>query len=146
MIKYHVVFSTSVFRKCFPVTRFIDTALCGENWHTGMIAWKHFCITGHMWGKYTVIRGLHSRRPVMLSFDVFLLVNWNKLLKKKTDDLPLIWDIFPSRDVIEVHNQEFCILVAFYCVLTWRVWTFYPTHYMTRNYLPMLRFKLIRIS
>ena len=53
-------------------------------WHDDVIKWKHFRVTGPLWGKPPVTGGFPSRWPVTRSFDYFFDLRLNKRLSKQS--------------------------------------------------------------
>ena len=52
--------------------------------HDDVIKWKHFRVTGPLWGESTIYGGFPSQRPVTRSFDVFPDLRPNKRLSKQS--------------------------------------------------------------
>ena len=64
--------------------------------HDDVIEWKHFSVTGPLWGNPPVSGGFPSQRPVTRSFDVFFDLRMNKRLSSQSR---CQWFETPSRSL-----------------------------------------------
>ena len=74
------------------ISKYFNTKLiCMENWemllpitcHDDVMKWKHFRVTGPLWGEFAVTTGeFPTQMPVTRSFDIFFDLRLNKRLSK----------------------------------------------------------------
>ena len=77
--------------------------LFGTPYHDGVIKWKHFRATGHLWGEFTGDREFPAQMPVTRSFDVFFDLHLNKRLSKQSWGW---WFETPSRSLWRHRNVD----------------------------------------
>ena len=79
--------------------------------HDDVIKWKHFRVTGHLWGEFTGPGEVPAQRPVTRNFDVFDDLRLNKRLNKQSWGW---WFETLSRPLWRHCNELFSDITDFY--------------------------------